>query len=156
MESSPPLSFKRFVALIGRFYFRTYLQDENDACSGAGIARSTRNTYTQAACYEEAFFMPRELWRVKRHRVELSITQQLADAAHGGVLFYFCRIHSKMSGRIIINNADGSRAGTGLEVRAAMWPNSHHLCCAELAFTRIWLEDPPALNAFKPVFFFWS
>jgi len=37
------------------------------------------------------------------------ITQSVADASHGGVIYYFCHIHSKMSGKIIIHNVDGSR-----------------------------------------------
>jgi hypothetical protein len=44
----------------------------------------------------------------KKYTVELTITQAMADKSHGGVIYYFCHIHSKMSGKIIIQNADGS------------------------------------------------
>merc|ERR1719161_1932092 len=44
----------------------------------------------------------------KKYTVELAITQAMADKSHGGVIYYFCHIHSKMSGKIIIQNADGS------------------------------------------------
>jgi plastocyanin len=67
-------------------------------------------------CYEPEFFYPRPDWRAKKYRVELTVTQELADAAIGGVLYYFCHIHSKMSGKIRIKNVDGTAAaGTGEE-----------------------------------------
>ena len=44
-----------------------------------------------------------------KYTAELTITQAVADRSHGGVIYYFCHIHSKMSGRIIIKNVDGSR-----------------------------------------------
>jgi uncharacterized protein (DUF305 family)/plastocyanin len=59
-------------------------------------------------CYEPEFFFPREEWKKKNYTVELTITQAMADRSHGGVIYYFCHIHSKMSGKIIIQNADGS------------------------------------------------
>jgi uncharacterized protein (DUF305 family)/YHS domain-containing protein len=59
-------------------------------------------------CYEPEFFYPRNVWMGKRYTAELNITQAMADASHGGVIYYFCHIHSKMSGKIIIHNADGS------------------------------------------------
>jgi uncharacterized protein (DUF305 family)/plastocyanin len=59
-------------------------------------------------CYEPEFFYPRDQWLDKKYSVELTITQDVADASHGGVIYYFCHIHSKMSGKIIIQNADGS------------------------------------------------
>merc|ERR1719161_886387 len=59
-------------------------------------------------CYEPEFFFPRDHWLEKRYTVELTITQAMADKSHGGVIYYFCHIHSKMSGKIIIQNADGS------------------------------------------------
>merc|ERR1719161_1936042 len=59
-------------------------------------------------CYEPEFFYPRDQWLEKKYSVELTITQDVADASHGGVIYYFCHIHSKMSGKIIIQNADGS------------------------------------------------
>ena len=65
-------------------------------------------------CYEPEFFYPREAWGEKEYHVELTITPELAAASHGGVLFYFCHIHSRMSGRIVLHNADGTRvAGSG-------------------------------------------
>merc|ERR1719159_463413 len=59
-------------------------------------------------CYEPEFFHPRGDWKGKHYTAELTITQAMADASHGGVIYYFCHIHSKMSGKIIIQNADGS------------------------------------------------
>jgi len=61
-------------------------------------------------CYEDGFFMPKSDWRKSSYRVELDITKELADKSHGGVIFYFCRIHSKMSGKIIIKNTNGTQA----------------------------------------------
>jgi uncharacterized protein (DUF305 family) len=59
-------------------------------------------------CYEPEFFYPRGDWMAKTYSTELTITQAMADKSHGGVIYYFCHIHSKMSGKIIIQNADGS------------------------------------------------
>lgn len=61
-------------------------------------------------CYEPEFTLPREEWLAKSYTVELTITQAMADKSHGGVIYYFCHLHSKMSGKIIIQNADGSPA----------------------------------------------
>ena len=61
-------------------------------------------------CYEPEFFYPRAEWATKKYTAELTITQAMVDASHGGVIYYFCHIHSKMSGRIILQNADGSAA----------------------------------------------
>jgi hypothetical protein len=44
----------------------------------------------------------------KQYKAELTITQAVADASHGGVIYYFCHIHSKMSGKIRIQNTDGT------------------------------------------------
>merc|ERR1712032_770118 len=57
-------------------------------------------------CYEPAFFYPRGDWKADDWSAELTITQDVADEAekNGGVLYYFCHIHSKMSGRIIIDS----------------------------------------------------
>ena len=68
-------------------------------------------------CYEPEFFFPRgDFWEQNTYRVELTITPELADAAIGGVLYYFCHIHSKMSGKIVIHDESGSKvAGTGTE-----------------------------------------
>ena len=59
-------------------------------------------------CYEPEYFYPRSHWLTKKYTAELTITQAMADKSHGGVIYYFCHIHSKMSGKIIIQNADGS------------------------------------------------
>ena len=61
-------------------------------------------------CYEPEFFYPRGDWMAKNYTAELTITQAMADRSHGGVIYYFCHIHSKMSGKLIIKNADGSNA----------------------------------------------
>jgi hypothetical protein len=44
----------------------------------------------------------------KKYTAELTQTQEMADKSHGGVIYYFCHIHSKMSGKIIIQNEDGT------------------------------------------------
>ena len=44
-----------------------------------------------------------------KYMAELTITQAVADRSHGGVIYYFCHIHSKMSGKIVISTVDGSR-----------------------------------------------
>lgn len=59
-------------------------------------------------CYEPEFFYPRDVWMNKHYTAELTITQEMADKSHGGVIYYFCHIHSKMSGKLIIQNADGT------------------------------------------------
>merc|ERR1712157_191083 len=41
------------------------------------------------------------------YTAELTITPEVAAAAKGGVLYYFCHIHSKMSGKIQIVDDDG-------------------------------------------------
>jgi len=55
-------------------------------------------------CYEPEFFYPQDVWEGKKYSAVLTITRAVADKAkeNGGVLYYFCHIHSKMSGRIII------------------------------------------------------
>merc|ERR1719428_2056655 len=73
-------------------------------------------------CYEPEFFHPRSEWMKKKYTAELTITQAMADASHGGVIYYFCHIHSKMSGKIIIQNADGS-AVTKADGSALLHPN---------------------------------
>jgi len=59
-------------------------------------------------CYEPEFFYPKDVWTSKKYAAELTITPAVAAASHGGVIYYFCHIHSKMSGKIIIKNSDGS------------------------------------------------
>jgi plastocyanin len=72
----------------------------NPTCADAGD--------TGLDCYEPEFFFPREEWMSKKYTAELTVTQAVADASHGGVIYYFCHIHSKMSGKIRILNADGT------------------------------------------------
>ena len=40
-------------------------------------------------CYEPEFFYPRSDWLLKNYTAELTITQAMADASHGGVIYYF-------------------------------------------------------------------
>ena len=58
--------------------------------------------------YEPQFFFPYDFWSKKQYQVKLRVTEELADKAIGGEIYYFCHIHSKMSGRIVIRNADGT------------------------------------------------
>jgi uncharacterized protein (DUF305 family)/plastocyanin len=84
-------------------------------------------------CYEPEFFYPRDQWLEKKYTVELTITQDVADASHGGVIYYFCHIHSKMSGKIIIQNADGSaytpKNPTAQALYAASGPSGADAMC---------------------------
>jgi hypothetical protein len=59
-------------------------------------------------CYEPEFFYPRAEWRSKKYTVQLTVTPAVAAASNGGVLYYFCHIHSKMSGKIQVLNTDGT------------------------------------------------
>ena len=68
-------------------------------CAAAGV--------TGLDCYEPEYFYPQSRWMTKKYTAELTITQAMADKFHGGAIYYFCHIHSKMSGKIIIQNADG-------------------------------------------------
>merc|ERR1711937_599702 len=77
-----------------------YLIDgEAPTCEDAGD--------TGLDCYEPEFFYPRGDWAGKKYSAELTITQDVADASVGGVIYYFCHIHSKMSGKIIIEDYEG-------------------------------------------------
>merc|ERR1740117_1289553 len=58
-------------------------------------------------CYEPEFFYPRDVWIGKTYTAELTITQAVAERSHRGVIYYFCHIHSKMSGKIQIMKDDG-------------------------------------------------
>jgi len=60
-------------------------------------------------CYEPEFFYPRAVWAANLYEVALTVTEAVAEASNGGVLYYFCHIHSKMSGKIQIRNADGTK-----------------------------------------------
>ena len=64
----------------------------------------------QSDYYRASFSRPRNAWRRYAHRIELTITPELADQAIGGVLHYYSATLAGMSGRIIIHNRDGSRA----------------------------------------------
>ena len=74
-------------------------------CFGLRACALTRRLAAAAA--EPEFFFPRSSWMGKRYTARLTITQAVADASHGGVLYYFCHAHSKMSGRIVIRGPDG-------------------------------------------------
>jgi uncharacterized protein (DUF305 family)/plastocyanin len=85
-------------------YLNYYIDDAATTCPDAGD--------TGLDCYEPEFFYPRAVWSEKRYTAELNVTQELAEASCGGIIYYFCHIHSKMSGRIVIKNADGSDINT--------------------------------------------
>ena len=54
-------------------------------------------------CYEPEFFYPRADWAAADdYSATLTIKQSVIDASHAGVIYYFCHIHSKMSGKIEI------------------------------------------------------
>eukprot|EP00588_Corethron_pennatum_P005227 CAMPEP_0194298568 /NCGR_PEP_ID=MMETSP0169-20130528/60238_1 /TAXON_ID=218684 /ORGANISM="Corethron pennatum, Strain L29A3" /LENGTH=696 /DNA_ID=CAMNT_0039048571 /DNA_START=57 /DNA_END=2144 /DNA_ORIENTATION=+ len=101
-------------------------------------------------CYEPEFFYPQDVWEGKKYSAVLTITQEVVDtaAANGGVLYYFCHIHSKMSGRIIIteeykpeketalypavtrSDVDTQCGTTGLSEEFTQW--NHRFLCGEL------------------------
>lgn len=91
--------------------------DENPEVEGAGelqyliggsIPTCEDAGDTGLDCYEPEFFYPLGDWEAKSYSAELTITEDVAAASNGGVIYYFCHIHSKMSGKIVIQNADGS------------------------------------------------
>jgi len=105
---------------------------------------------TGLGCYEPEFFYPQDVWEAKKYSAVLTITQAVADEAakNGGVLYYFCHIHSKMSGRIIIkekhdpseemalypavtrSDVDTQCGTTGLSEEFTRW--NHRFLCGEL------------------------
>ena len=96
--------------------------DENPEIEGAGeltylidgvVTTCPDVGDTGLDCYEPEFFYPRGDWMAKTYSAELTITPEVAARSNGGVLYYFCHIHSKMSGKIIIQNADGSDYSNG-------------------------------------------
>jgi len=91
--------------------------DENPEVEGAGelqylidgaIPTCADAGDTGLDCYEPEFFYPQGDWSNKVYAAELTITEDVAKASNGGVIYYFCHIHSKMSGKIIIKNTDGT------------------------------------------------
>jgi len=61
--------------------------------------------------YGPLFFCPRADGKdIRDFSVELTMSQNVVDTAkiNGGVLYYFCRIHSEMNGRIIITEDYGA------------------------------------------------
>merc|ERR1711865_921852 len=82
------------------------INGEPTTCADAGD--------TGLDCYEPEFFFPQGVWGEKVYTAELTITQAVADASNGGVIYYFCHIHSKMSGKLIIQQADGTPYTNGL------------------------------------------
>jgi len=98
--------------------------DENPEIEGAGeltylidgaVTTCPDVGDTGLDCYEPEFFYPRGDWMSKTYSAELTITPDVAAASNGGVLYYFCHIHSKMSGKIIIKNEDGSDYSNGTD-----------------------------------------
>jgi len=81
------------------------IDNEIPGCEAAGD--------TGLDCYEPEFFLPVGDWGEKKYSAELTITQEVADKSEGGVIYYFCHIHSKMSGKIVIKNEDGTAYTNG-------------------------------------------
>ena len=73
--------------------------------ASAAALPSTRLNGPLSLCWQ--FFYPRDVWIGATYTAELTITQAVADRSHGGVIYYFCHIHSKMSGKIQIMKDDG-------------------------------------------------
>ena len=86
------------------------INSNNPTCADAGD--------TGLDCYEPEFFYPRSEWLTKEYKAELTITQEVANDSFGGVIYYFCHIHSKMSGKIEIyanDNLTNRVSGQGAE-----------------------------------------
>lgn len=76
-------------------------------------------------CYEPDFFLPLDVWGEKVYSAELTITEELANESSGGVIYYFCHIHSKMSGKIQIVNDDGTPYDSGSDELDLYEPITH-------------------------------
>jgi uncharacterized protein (DUF305 family)/plastocyanin len=96
----------------GKGELQYYIDGQKPKCADAGD--------TGLDCYEPEFFFPRGEWAAKKYSATLTITQAVADASHGGVLYYFCHIHSKMSGKIVIS---GSAGGAGTSEKSLYLPS---------------------------------
>ena len=70
--------------------------------------------------YEPQFLWPRAEWLQRKYTVELTITDEIARTAakNGGVLYYFCHLHSKMSGKIRITGSY-TKDGTPYQSKSA-------------------------------------
>jgi len=92
-----------------------------------GVEPKTNVTYTYAGGkktatavgdgldgYEPEFFMPKDMWAERKYTVSVVITPEVEKlaAAQGGYIFYFCHIHSMMSGKIKV--IGGSTAVSGV------------------------------------------
>jgi len=119
-----------------------------------GAATTCKNVGdTGLDCYEPEFFLPQDVWEGKKYSAKLTITPEVANKAaeNGGVLYYFCHIHSKMSGRIIIreiyneageaplypiverSDVDTVCGTTGLSHEFTVW--NHRFLCGSLTKT---------------------
>jgi hypothetical protein len=115
--------------------------DENDEVEGFGELLYKINgepTTCEVAgdtgldCYEPEFFHPLGDWKGNKYTADLAITDSVAAASKGGVIYYFCHIHSKMSGKIIIQNADGSDYSSSTEEQQLYVPvarDAHDVKC---------------------------
>jgi len=82
--------------------------------------------------YEPEFYYPKEAWLKKTYTVELTITPEILALAKGGVIFYFCHIHTGMSGRIKLVDADGNPVtpnGSPPELYAPHQPSDFDAMC---------------------------
>merc|ERR1712241_496954 len=76
-------------------------------------------------CYEPEFFYPMGVWSESTYSAELTVTPDVAAESNGGVIYYFCHIHSKMSGKIKILNADGTPYESGSDELDLYDPITH-------------------------------
>ena len=93
----------------------------NPSCTDAGD--------TGLDCYEPEFFFPRKEWSAKLYKAELTITQAVCDDSQGGVVYYFCHIHSKMSGKIKINGCNGVTGSSELALYSPTTNNAFDTKC---------------------------
>ena len=85
-----------------------YLIDGELATSCPAHVMQAGSGDTGLGCYEPAFMEIAPQWRDRSFSVNLTITPELAANTHGGAIYYFCHLHSQMSGRIRVLNADGT------------------------------------------------
>jgi hypothetical protein len=88
---------------------------------GGKVPRCLDHGDTGLDCYEPEFFYPKNDWiSAGTYSAELTITDSVINSPHihGGIIYYFCHIHSKMSGKIeIYTDASLSTlAGSGPEL----------------------------------------
>ena len=105
----------------GKGELQYFIDGKKPTCADAGD--------TGLDCYEPEFFLPRGDWSAKKYTAKLKITQAVADASFGGEIYYFCHIHSKMSGKIKIKGSSGKAGSTAKALYLPSPISSEDLAC---------------------------